>query len=270
MNDFIYSSWSACQIDNTQSRTVSLSFPSGCAGGNPILSRSCIYVPDSAPTCISFAYSTWGNCQIDSRQHRTIISSSPAECDGGNPILSRSCAYIPPTTDITSPAQPNNFQFSSIDEQITLSWNNPDDTDFIRVLIIRKQGSAPVSRTDGINVYEGNLETYTDTELSDNKIYYYAIYSYDNVPNYSESVVVSAKLQAVEPALETESALSAEDLADGGAEEGAEPEPEPIEPKSISEMTIVEIKAKIVEIQLTIIQLIKQLIELLSRQISYN
>lgn len=42
---FTYSAWSTCQSNNIQTRTVFSSSPSGCAGGNPILSQSCVYTP---------------------------------------------------------------------------------------------------------------------------------------------------------------------------------------------------------------------------------
>jgi hypothetical protein len=42
---FTYSDWSACSSGGTQTRTVASSSPSGCAGGSPVLSQSCTYVP---------------------------------------------------------------------------------------------------------------------------------------------------------------------------------------------------------------------------------
>jgi len=53
---FTYSDWSVCQTNNTQARTVVSSLPAGCAGGSPVLSQSCVYIPivtetnDSAET----------------------------------------------------------------------------------------------------------------------------------------------------------------------------------------------------------------------------
>jgi len=41
---FTYSAWGACQSDNTQTRTVTSSSPSGCTGGTPILTQSCTFV----------------------------------------------------------------------------------------------------------------------------------------------------------------------------------------------------------------------------------
>jgi hypothetical protein len=45
---FTYSAWGACQSDNTQTRTVVSSSPTGCAGGSPILSESCTYIDGAA------------------------------------------------------------------------------------------------------------------------------------------------------------------------------------------------------------------------------
>ena len=44
---FTYSAWSACLSNNTQTRTVASSSPSGCTGGKPVLTQSCTY---TAPT----------------------------------------------------------------------------------------------------------------------------------------------------------------------------------------------------------------------------
>jgi hypothetical protein len=43
---FTYNDWGACQSNNTQSRTVATSTPTGCSGGEvPVLTQSCIYTP---------------------------------------------------------------------------------------------------------------------------------------------------------------------------------------------------------------------------------
>ncbi|HET9594942.1 MAG TPA: cytochrome c [Anaeromyxobacteraceae bacterium] len=42
---FTYSAWGACQSSNTQTRTVLSSSPTGCVGGNPVLSQACTFVP---------------------------------------------------------------------------------------------------------------------------------------------------------------------------------------------------------------------------------
>ncbi len=200
---FTYSGWGACQSNNTQSRTVLSQSPSGCSGGNSVLTQSCTY---NAPSCLSFTYSEWGACQPNNFRYRNVATKSPAACTGGNPVLNDSCFYNWSssgtgggsqtgglTTDTISPAKASNLQALAADKQINLSWQNPTDSDFVRVLIVRKEGSAPTSRTDGVVVYEGTSQQFTDTNLDNTKTYYYAIYTYDEKPNYSEAVVISAK-----------------------------------------------------------------------------
>ncbi|MBI5103314.1 MAG: hypothetical protein HZB33_15990 [Nitrospirae bacterium] len=106
---FIYSAFSECQPDNTQTRTVISASPAGCTGGNPVLTQSCTYVPP-ATTCTSFTYSAFSECQPDNTQTRTVVSASPAGCTGGNPVLTQSCTYVPPANTCTS------FTYSAFSE----------------------------------------------------------------------------------------------------------------------------------------------------------
>src|SRR6266568_4677933 len=76
---YTYSSWSACQSNGTQIRTVLSKSPEGCSG-SPVVTRSCTYVPPST-TCTSFTYSGWGSCQSNNTPTRT-----------------QSCTYVPGST----------------------------------------------------------------------------------------------------------------------------------------------------------------------------
>ncbi|HUC31061.1 MAG TPA: fibronectin type III domain-containing protein, partial [Candidatus Paceibacterota bacterium] len=82
------------------------------------------------------------------------------------------------------------------DSQITLNWNNPNTTSFVRTIVIRKEGGYPTSPTDGQVIYEGNGGTFTDTSVLNGTMYYYAIYSYDRAKNYSSGINVSIAPQA--------------------------------------------------------------------------
>lgn len=96
-------------------------------------------------------------------------------------------------SDITPPSPPASVSATPGDKQISLSWKNPTESDFVRVLVIRKEATAPTSRTDGDIVYEGDEEEYLNGGLTNGVAYYYAFYSYDGVPNYSAPVFVSAQ-----------------------------------------------------------------------------
>jgi hypothetical protein len=117
---FTYTNWSACQSNNTQTRTVTSSSPAGCAGGSPVLSQSCTYTPPatsapstsapatSAPSsggggggsslaavtpvvCTSFTYANWSVCHTNNTQTRAVMAQSPVGCTGGSPLVSQSC-----------------------------------------------------------------------------------------------------------------------------------------------------------------------------------
>jgi hypothetical protein len=90
---YTYSTWGACQADNTQTRTVTSSSPAGCSG-TPVLSQPCANVTPPPAAC-TYSYSVWGACQSNNTQTRTVTSSSPAGCTG-TPVLSQACTYVPP------------------------------------------------------------------------------------------------------------------------------------------------------------------------------
>jgi cysteine-rich repeat protein len=46
---FTYNAFGACQVNNTQTRTVATQSPSGCTGGSPVLSQSCTYSGSVTP-----------------------------------------------------------------------------------------------------------------------------------------------------------------------------------------------------------------------------
>ncbi len=87
---YTYSTWSTCQTNGTQTRTVVTSSPSVCVG-NPVLNQACVYVP---PVC-TYTYSSWSTCPSTGVQSRTTVSSTPSGCVG-TPVLTQNCTYVPP------------------------------------------------------------------------------------------------------------------------------------------------------------------------------
>lgn len=81
---YSYSAWSACQPNNTRTRTVLASSPPGCTG-TPVTQEPCTYVP---PAC-TYTYSAWSAC-VNGSQSRSVTSSSPPGCVG-TPVLTQSC-----------------------------------------------------------------------------------------------------------------------------------------------------------------------------------
>jgi len=97
-----------------------------------------------------------------------------------------------PPTDMTPPANVTSFTATAGNSQVALSWINPTDDDFAGTKILRKTGSSPSNVTDGTQVYDGTGTSYTDTGLTNDTLYYYKAFTYDEVPNHSTGVGVSA------------------------------------------------------------------------------
>jgi hypothetical protein len=141
---YAYSGWGACQSDNTQSRTLASSSPSGCEQYlKPILKQNCLYTASItapttttpapttattssvtstnststntasstlAPQCV-YTYSGWGACQSNGKRVRTTLSKSPTGCQAYlSPVIEQSCIYdtaitLPVASTTSTPTQ---------------------------------------------------------------------------------------------------------------------------------------------------------------------
>jgi photosystem II stability/assembly factor-like uncharacterized protein len=66
-----------------------------------------------------------------------------------------------------------------------VSWTNPADGDFAGVRVLRKEGAASGSPSDGTVVFNGKAKTCSDSGLLAGRTYYYTVYARDGVPNWS-------------------------------------------------------------------------------------
>ncbi len=98
--------------------------------------------------------------------------------------------------DVTPPGDATNFTAVPGDGMVTISWTNPGDADFRGVRLLRKTSGPPTGPTDGSVVYEGTANTRVDAGLTNGTLYYYAIYAFDAVPNWSSGVQATATPQA--------------------------------------------------------------------------
>jgi len=74
--------------------------------------------------------------------------------------------------------------------KIRLSWKNPSDTAFKGVFVIKNPFRKPISPYDGDKLYGGpDNWTYDDFGALDVHKYY-AVFTYDDVPNFSKPVIV--------------------------------------------------------------------------------
>ncbi len=84
--------------------------------------------------------------------------------------------------------EPTAIKVEPADSQIVFEWHNPGEKNFVRTVIVRKEGSYPASPTDGETLYEGRGQTFTDTNVVNGKTYYYSFYSYNHAKIYSSPV----------------------------------------------------------------------------------
>jgi len=82
----------------------------------------------------------------------------------------------------------NNLTISQNGEVLKLSWENPTDADFRGVVVVKNAFRPPQSPYDGQKLYGGQDNFTTDKFGADDVEKYYAVFTYDSVPNYSESV----------------------------------------------------------------------------------
>jgi hypothetical protein len=69
-----------------------------------------------------------------------------------------------------------------------LEWDNPSDDSFKGVIVVKNPFRVPCNPYDGQKLYGGN-DCYTYDNFGDVDVHkYYAVFSYDDVPNFSEPV----------------------------------------------------------------------------------
>jgi hypothetical protein len=98
--------------------------------------------------------------------------------------------------DSIAPTNVSNFTATATQRTVALAWQNPTDTDFSKIILMRSNTHVPLSTTDGTKVYEGTLSAYSDTNLSVSTRYYYTIFALDNIENKSSGTLAQATTPA--------------------------------------------------------------------------
>ncbi|MDD3474610.1 MAG: fibronectin type III domain-containing protein, partial [Candidatus Dojkabacteria bacterium] len=94
--------------------------------------------------------------------------------------------------DSQSPSAVKNISVSvSSKNRVTFTWANPTDSDFSKVVVLRKKDSVSSNPSDGTKVYEGSAGTFTGATLSSSTKYYFSFWAYDNVGNVSSRTSVN-------------------------------------------------------------------------------
>lgn len=127
------------------------------------------------------------------------LSGTPTESDAGThsdieisvsdgTVSASLSSFAITVTDVTPPNMVSSLAATKADNGvISLSWSNPT-VDFSGVKIMMKTDSYPSSTSDGTEIYTGTGTscTYSDSAFSSAETtYYFTVFSYDDVPNYS-------------------------------------------------------------------------------------
>ncbi len=85
-----------------------------------------------------------------------------------------------------APAKVTNLKHTVENSIVKLSWDAPKDDGFAGVIVVKNPFRVPCTPYDGQKLYGGS-DSYTYDNFGDKEIHkYYAVFSYDDVPNFSE------------------------------------------------------------------------------------
>ena len=94
----------------------------------------------------------------------------------------------------TPPMQVENLRYCFENGVVKLEWDNPDDDGFEGVIVVKNPFKVPCSPYDGQKLY-GGKDNYTYDSFGDREIHkYYAVFSYDNVPNFSKPTILEINI----------------------------------------------------------------------------
>jgi len=88
-----------------------------------------------------------------------------------------------------APSPCTNLSTSVEKGMVKLTWENPKQENFTGAYVVRNRFHKPTNPHDGVKLYAGN-DNYTYDNFGSPKIdKYYAVFAYDDVPNFSDPEV---------------------------------------------------------------------------------
>jgi Putative Ig domain len=122
--------------------------------------------------------------------------------DSGTPSRSVEASFDWTVTDGTAPGPVTGLQAAPGDRQVALSWDNPSDSDFAAVRVVRTAGAPASGPTDGVEVYEGNATQATATGLANDTEYTFTAFARDGADNWSAPETVKATPRHLAPVVD--------------------------------------------------------------------
>ncbi len=87
--------------------------------------------------------------------------------------------------DTKGPQNVSNFIVKPAQDRMNLFWNNPLDSDFESVRVVRSERFYPLDPFNGVVIYEGSGQQASDLTVVPGKTYYYSAFAKDVTGNYS-------------------------------------------------------------------------------------
>ncbi len=89
-----------------------------------------------------------------------------------------------------APPSVKNLRHSIENDIIKLEWDIPNDEAYKGAIVVKNAFKIPCSPYDGQKLY-GGMDNYTYDNFGDKDVHkYYAVFSYDDVPNFSEPIFI--------------------------------------------------------------------------------
>lgn len=126
----------------------------------------------------------------------------------------------PPTPTETPLGEPTNVSLTNADESVVIMWTDPEDVDtsvWKGTVVVRKEGSAPTDKSDGVIVVDSRTRNqyatsgYTDTGLTNGTEYFYGIFPYTTNETYTNTYTTSINPSAIYPSAPTNVSVEAGD-----------------------------------------------------------
>ncbi len=109
-----------------------------------------------------------------------FVSSQPTPVNRNYPQL-----FLPP-------GNVDSLNISRTGNNIYLSWNNPNSSDYVGTAIVYSTNNFPETPIQGTLIYDGNTGQFTHTVSDTSTIYYYTVFCYDSVGNYSSGKKINS------------------------------------------------------------------------------
>src|SRR3990167_8225630 len=89
---------------------------------------------------------------------------------------------------------PTNFEATARIDDIRLTWNNPQNSEFKEVRLVRSEKFFPGDPDDGEVIYEGRAEEFIDRDVKKGVTYYYTLFARELNGAFSSGVVQSGRI----------------------------------------------------------------------------